>query len=54
MASIKENVEFYENPWALPMGFYWQNFVDAWQKASMGSVYAQLGDSHRPGPSRYS
>ncbi len=37
MASIKENVEFYENPWALPMGFYWQNFVDAWQKASMGS-----------------
>ena len=37
MASIKENVEFYENPWALPMGFYWQNFADAWQKASMGS-----------------
>ena len=37
MASIKENVEFYENPWALPRGFYWQNFVDAWQKASMGS-----------------
>ena len=37
MASIKQNVEFYENPWALPMGFYWQNFVDAWQKASMGS-----------------
>ena len=37
MASIKENVEFYENPWALPMGFYWQNFADAWQKANMGS-----------------
>lgn len=37
MASIKQNVEFYENPWALPMGFYWQNFVDAWEKASMGS-----------------
>ena len=37
MASITQNVEFYENPWALPMGFYWQNFVDAWQKASMGS-----------------
>ena len=37
MASIKQNVEFYENPGALPMGFYWQNFVDAWQKASMGS-----------------
>lgn len=37
MASIKENSEFYQNPWALPTGFYWQNFVDAWQKASMGS-----------------
>lgn len=37
MASIKENSEFYGNPWALPMGFYWQNFVDAWNAASMGS-----------------
>ena len=37
MASIKENSEFYGNPWTLPLGFYWQNFVDAWQKASMGS-----------------
>jgi len=36
MASIKENSEFYGNPWALPAGFYWQNFVDAWTKASMG------------------
>lgn len=37
MASIKENVEFYRNPWALPAGVYLQNFVDAWQKADMGS-----------------
>lgn len=37
MASIKENSEFYGNPWALPKGFYWQNFVDAWNAASMGS-----------------
>ena len=36
MASIKENREFYGNPWALPEGVYWQNFVDAWNKASMG------------------
>ena len=36
MASIKENSEFYGNPWTLPAGFYWQNFVDAWNKASMG------------------
>ena len=37
LASIKENSEFYGNPWTLPMGFHWQNFVDAWNKASMGS-----------------
>ncbi|MGN0306719.1 MAG: carbohydrate ABC transporter permease [Lachnospiraceae bacterium] len=37
MASVKENVEFYRNPWALPAGVHWQNFVDAWTKADMGS-----------------
>ena len=36
MASIKQNNEFYGNPWALPAGFYFQNFVDAWTKARMG------------------
>lgn len=36
MASIKENSEFYGNPWAFPQGFYFQNFIDAWQKARMG------------------
>ena len=37
LASIKQNSEFYGNPWALPAGFYWQNFVNAWNAASMGS-----------------
>ena len=37
MASIKENREFYGNPWTLPEGFYFQNFIDAWGAASMGS-----------------
>lgn len=36
MASVKENSEFYGNPWALPAGFYFQNFMDAWGKARMG------------------
>ncbi len=36
MASIKQNAEFYANPWNLPKGFYWQNFVEAWQTARMG------------------
>ena len=36
MASIKENAEFYANPWNLPKGFYFQNFVEAWKTAKMG------------------
>ncbi len=36
MASIKENSEFYGNPWTLPKGFHWQNFVEAWTTAKMG------------------
>ena len=36
MASIKENSEFYGNPWALPMGVHWENFVNAWNAAKMG------------------
>ncbi len=37
MASIKENSEFYRNPWTLPAGIQLQNFVDAWTTADMGS-----------------
>lgn len=36
LASIKENKEFYGNPWTLPKGFYFQNFIDAFQEANMG------------------
>ena len=36
LASIKENSEFYGNPWSLPKGFYFQNFIEAWQTANMG------------------
>ena len=39
MASIKENKEFYSNPLALPAGFYFQNFINAFEKASMGSYF---------------
>jgi N-acetylglucosamine transport system permease protein len=37
LASIKQNSEFYGNPWALPAAVYWQNFVNAWNSANMGS-----------------
>lgn len=37
MASVKENSEFYGNPWTLPQGLYFKNFSDAFTKASMGS-----------------
>lgn len=35
-ASVKENVEFYGSPWALPEGFFYQNFIDAFVEAQMG------------------
>ena len=37
MASVKETVEHYGNPWALPTHLHWQNFVDARIKADMGA-----------------
>ena len=39
LASIKENSEFYGNPWTLPKGFYFQNFMDAFEKAQMGEYF---------------
>ena len=36
MASLKETVEHYGSPWALPTHLHWQNFVEAWGKANMG------------------
>lgn len=39
LASIKENSEFYGNPWTLPKGFYFQNFIDAFEKAQMGDYF---------------
>lgn len=37
LASIKQNSEFYGSPWEMPNGFYFQNFIDAFQKANMGT-----------------
>ncbi len=37
LASLKENAQFYGNPWTLPNGLHWENFVGAWNAANMGS-----------------
>jgi N-acetylglucosamine transport system permease protein len=39
LASIKQNSEFYSNPWNMPKGVYFQNFIDAIQKARMGEYF---------------
>lgn len=39
MASVKTRPEFYGDPWALPLGVHWQNFVDAFVKARMGDYF---------------
>src|SRR5690625_5222900 len=36
LASIKENAEFYKNPWVLPEGFYFHNFIESFRDAHMG------------------
>ncbi|MDO4432617.1 MAG: carbohydrate ABC transporter permease, partial [Aerococcaceae bacterium] len=37
LSSIKQNSEFYRSPWEMPMGFHFQNFIDAWNRANMGA-----------------
>ena len=37
LASLKDNAQFYGNPWVLPDGLHWENFVRAWNAANMGS-----------------
>lgn len=37
LASLKRNSEFYGSPWVMPKGFYFQNFIDAFEKANMGT-----------------
>ncbi len=39
LASIKQDSEFYGNPWTLPLGFHYQNFILAFEKAKMGSYF---------------
>ncbi|MCO6558462.1 MAG: carbohydrate ABC transporter permease [Bifidobacterium sp.] len=39
VASFKQENEFYGSPWAWPKGFYWQNYVDAFRDASLGSYF---------------
>ncbi|CAM3148670.1 carbohydrate ABC transporter permease [Streptobacillus ratti] len=36
LASLKQNSEFVGSPWKLPLGFYYQNFIDAFINAKMG------------------
>ncbi len=36
LASIKQNSEFYGNPWTLPNGLYFQNYIEAFKTAEMG------------------
>ncbi len=39
MASVKQNAEFYGNPWSLPSELYFNNFVKAWNEANMGEYF---------------
>lgn len=39
LASFKHKSEFYGNPWALPKGLYFENFVNAFVKSNMGEYF---------------
>lgn len=39
LASLKDKSEFYSNPWTLPKGLNFQNFIDAFQEANMGNYF---------------
>lgn len=39
MASVKENTEFYGNPWNLPKAIRWANFKEAVEIANMGEYF---------------
>lgn len=36
IASLKDNSQFYGNPWTLPNRLNFDNFINAWNKAGMG------------------
>ena len=38
-ASLKTPGEFYLNPWKLPDGFHFNNFIDAFNRAKMGDYF---------------
>lgn len=39
MASLKKNAEFMGNPWAMPVEFFFRNFVLAFEEANMGEYF---------------
>lgn len=39
LASFKHKSEFYGSPWALPKGFYLENFTNAFVKSHMGEYF---------------
>lgn len=39
LSSFKTNTEFLANPWSLPAGFHFQNYVNAFTKAGLGDYF---------------
>ncbi|MGR5904987.1 hypothetical protein ACT7C4_18125 [Bacillus pacificus] len=53
LASVKQNSEFYGSPWAMPKSFYFQNFIDAFQKGKHGYLYVEFSHGNCVGPSYF-
>lgn len=37
--SFKSNKEFYASPWSFPEQFAWENYINAWSRAKIGSYF---------------
>jgi len=38
-SSFKTNREFFADPWALPRGFHFENYIYAWNRANLGKYF---------------
>ena len=39
LSSLKDNAQIYASPFGLPGVFHWENYADAWDKASVGTGF---------------
>ena len=39
LSSLKTNIEFFTNPWSIPLNLNWKNYIDAWFTGNFNIYY---------------